>query len=119
MAKLLINIRGATEEEVIGMEAALEAQRIPCYRTEAGRWRLGVEALWVTRDQDYEEARRLVDEFQKAFSRERRQYWHDLQARGQAPTFFQHLFANPLKVGLALVGIAAVAALSLLPFMGW
>lgn len=119
MAQLLINTRGATEEEVTGMEAVLEERGIACYRTDAGRWRLGVDALWVTRDQDYDEARALVDQFQEAFSRERREHWQQLQAQGQAPTFIQHLLARPLKVGLALVAIVVVATISLLPFMGW
>ncbi|HEY7884209.1 MAG TPA: DUF6164 family protein [Cellvibrionaceae bacterium] len=116
MAKLLIKIRGATAEEVEGMVALLEEQQIACYLTDAGRWRIGVEALWLTHDDQYDRARELIDEFQQNFSRERREHWQQLRESGQAPTFLQQLFMHPIKVLLALVGITIIAAISLLPF---
>ena len=119
MATFLINIRGASDEEVSGMETLLQEQGIAHYRTDAGRWRLGVEALWLNHRDDYTEARALIDQFQETFSAERRELWQQLQAQGQAPGFLQYLFAHPFKASLTLLAIGAVLAVSLLPFIGW
>lgn len=117
MARLLIKTRGATEEEIEGMQQLLQEHQLACYHTDAGRWRIGVDALWIANEEDYPRARELVEQFQQDFSRERREHWQQLQAQGQAPTFIQGLFMQPVKVVLALVGIAAIAAISIVPFV--
>ena len=65
MAKLLFRLTHAPEEEALAITDLLDEHDIEYYRTEAGRWHLGVAALWVRDDAQYEQARALVDEYEQ------------------------------------------------------
>lgn len=75
MSRFLFRLHNVPEDEITDVMKLLEDHDINYYRTEAGRWYLGVAAFWVTNDDDYPQARSLLDEYQKqryeAFSEER------------------------------------------------
>jgi hypothetical protein len=106
---------GASAQEVDGLIERLQAEAIVCYTTDAGRWRLGVDGLWLAHDQDLPKARELAGEFQYEFSKESRADFERRLAEGSAPTFVSQLKQKPLMVIGAVVGVAAIALLSILP----
>ncbi|WP_339899868.1 DUF6164 family protein [uncultured Gilvimarinus sp.] len=117
MPKLLMRTTGASAEEVDGLMELLQKQGIVCYTTDAGRWRLGVDGLWLTHDEDAAKARQLAGEFQYEFSKESRADFERRLAEGTAPTFASQLRQRPLVVIGALLAVAAIAMLSLLPLL--
>ncbi|BFM19982.1 hypothetical protein R50076_10310 [Gilvimarinus japonicus] len=108
---------GASAEEVDGLIELLQNQGIACYTTQAGRWRLGVDGLWLVNDKDVTRARELGGEFQYHFSQESRADFERRLAEGTAPTFASQLRQRPLVVIGTLLAIAAIAMLSLLPLL--
>ncbi|MDO3381984.1 DUF6164 family protein [Gilvimarinus algae] len=116
MAVLLMKTGGASAEEVDGMIVRLDEAGIANYTTEAGRWRLGVDGLWLVHKEELDEATSLLAAYQREFSRDSRECYRAMAARGE--TGFGHqLKRHPLKVCLGLVGVAAILALSILPFI--
>lgn len=115
LPKLLMRTTGASAEEVDGLIELLQERGIVCYTTHAGRWRLGVDGLWLAHEEDLPRARELGGEFQYQFSKESREHFKRRLAQGTAPTFTSQLRQKPLIVVGAVLGIAAIALLSLLP----
>lgn len=91
MACLLMKTHGASREEVDGLMAALEAQGIACYLTDAGRWRIGVDGLWLSDVADLARAEHICREFQASFAEQSRQLYRARQQSGEAVNFWSYL----------------------------
>jgi hypothetical protein len=63
--KRVFDTRGAPEEEIAGIRELLQNHELDFYETSAGNWGLGSAALWITDEENYEVARRHIDEFQR------------------------------------------------------
>ncbi len=106
---------GASAAEIDGLIELLQSEGIVCYTTDAGRWRLGVDGLWLADDKDVPRARELGAGFQYEFSKESRADFERRLAEGTAPTFASQLRQRPMVVIGTVLAIAAIAMLSLLP----
>ena len=120
MSKLLLNLRMVLEDEADDVRAMLDAHRIEYYETRPSRWGVSHGGIWVTHDQDIEQARQLMAEYQA----QRRQRVRDERAAalrdGTAETFAGILRREPLRVVstvlaiLALLGLVALVPLLLM-----
>lgn len=117
MACLLMKTHGASREEVDGLMAALEAQGIACYLTDAGRWRIGVDGLWLSDVADLARAEHICREFQASFAEQSRQLYRARQQSGEAVNFWSYLARQPIKAIAGVLAIAFVLGLSVLPFI--
>lgn len=118
MATLLFRLTNVTEEEMWEVRQLLDAHHFDTYESHAGFWRLGIDAIWLRDATQLEEARAVLERYQ-AERLERVQQEHaDQVARGQAPTLWQRLRHHPLQIGLTLLAVLAILALTLLPFLG-
>lgn len=107
MAKLLFNLHQVPEEEANAVRQILDDHQISCYETNAGRWGISVAAIWLVNEDDYPEARALIDGIQA-----------ELAEHEPVPTRFADKFRErPVDVVLAAVAIAIVLGLTLWPFM--
>ncbi|WP_020210859.1 DUF6164 family protein [Gilvimarinus chinensis] len=117
MSHLLMRTGGAHFDEVAGLIERLDAEGIEHYQTDSGFWRLGVDALWVRNRDDAERAKQVLQEYQAQYQQEAQAQHHALHARGEAPSFIGQLWRHPIKMLLALAAVAAILAISLVPFM--
>ncbi len=108
MAQILFHLAGASEQEIEDIRALLLEHELPVYETSAGRWMLGVGAIWIKDDSRYQEARALIN----AYQREREQ-----APKPEPLSMWQHMQQQPLPFVLALLGLIVVAVVSVLPFM--
>ncbi|MGS2744878.1 DUF6164 family protein [Halomonas sp. LS-001] len=118
MAHLLFRLRHVTEEEALEVRQLLEEQGFDTYETQAGFFRLGVEAIWLRDNREKERAQAVLADYQaKRFERVRREH-QDALANGEAPTLWRRLVAHPLQVALVILAVAMIILLTLLPFIG-
>lgn len=108
MAQILFYLAGASEQEIEDIRTLLIEHELPVFETSAGRWMLGVGAIWIKDDSRYHEARALIDAYQRQ--------------REQAPkpeplSMWEHWRQEPLPFILALLGLVVVAVVSVMPFM--
>lgn len=109
MAKRVFSLRDVSDEEAEDVRALLTDNQIEFYETSAGRWQISVAALWVRHDDDFSQARTLIDHYQN----QRRE-----QFRNQPPTsFWRHLFSHPVESVFVVVALLFVLGLSLSPFL--
>lgn len=110
MAKLLFHLNSVDEEEANDVRTLLESASIPYYETHAGKWGISVAAIWVSNDEDFEQARRLIDEYQ--YERSQR-----LEENSEAEPMTERWKRRPVDLVLVLIGLCIVVGLSVWPFL--
>ncbi len=117
MRYLLFNLNNVPEDEADAVRQCLHEADIVFYETEAGRWKLGVSGIWLPSGEQKLLAQQVLHEYQQArfisFEQERAR----LKTLGWWNAFLEHLYKEPLQVSGAILGIVAVLAISILPFI--
>ncbi len=117
MSRLLFKLRGAPEDEVEEIRGLLESGGIEFFETHAGRWGLGMPALWVADDDRFQEARALIDRYEEQRSARQREAYERLRREGKARTFVDGIREDPVRFLFYLAVIATVAYFSIKPFV--
>ncbi|MDO3386930.1 DUF6164 family protein [Gilvimarinus sp. SDUM040013] len=108
---------GASAEEVDGLVAALEGEDIACYVTDSGRWKIGVDGLWLVNEAERERAIAVCEEFERSFAQQSMEQHRAMRERGEALNFLGHAMAHPIKTIAGIAAIVFILGLSLLPFI--
>ncbi|MDR5875170.1 DUF6164 family protein [Halomonas sp. CUBES01] len=117
MAHLLFRLRHVTDEEAMEVRQLLDAHGMDTYETQAGFFRLGVDAIWLRDLSQLETARALLADYQAERQIRARQAHQEAVERGDAPTLWRRFTAHPIQVTLVGVAIVLLIALTLLPFL--
>ncbi|CEP38027.1 MULTISPECIES: DUF6164 family protein [Halomonadaceae] len=118
MAELLFRLRHVTDEEAMEVRDLLAAHGFDTYETQAGFFRLGVDAIWLRNPHQHDAAIAALEAYQ-AERLERVQREHQaVVERGEQMTLWKRLAAHPLQVVLVLLAVTLIVALTLLPFLG-
>lgn len=118
MSTLLIRLNGAPDDEIEELRTLLTDHAIDFYETDAGRWGFSVAGFWLRDKAQLEEARALIDHYQRQRAEQARSAHAQKRSAGQQETLLTRLAADPLRTLLYLLLIGAVLYLSLLPFLG-
>ena len=118
MSKLLLNLRMVLDDEADEVRAMLDAHRIEFYETSPTRWGISHGGIWVTHDQDIDQAKSLMAAYQ-AERRERVRQERAAAVRdGTADTFASVLRNEPARVVLTALAILALLGLvALVPLL--
>jgi hypothetical protein len=115
MAKLLLNLRMVPDDEAADVRAFLAAHGIAWYETKPSRWGISYGGIWIERNEDLAEAKRLMAEYQTRRQADARAAHAQAKRDGTAETFADVFRADPLRVVLTLAAIAALLGLVALP----
>jgi len=116
MARLLFRLANVPADEAEDIRTLLTEHEIGFYETDAGFWRVGLDAIWLLDNQREQDARALIAKYQRERSASHRNNCVQLEATGQAPGFGQMLLQQPLRVLGVVIAIVFVLGLSLIPF---
>ncbi|MDN7133482.1 DUF6164 family protein [Halomonas sp. MC140] len=118
MAELLFRLRHVTDEEAMEVRDLFAAHGFDTYETQAGFFRLGVDAIWLRNPHQHEAATAALNAYQaERLERVQREHLAAVE-RGEAATLWRRLAAHPVQVVLVLLAVGLIAALTLLPFLG-
>ncbi|MCB8888407.1 DUF6164 family protein [Vreelandella malpeensis] len=118
MAHLLFRLRHVTDEEAQEVRALLFERGFDVYETQAGFFRLGVDAIWLRRDDQRDAAEGALDAYQKERQADQRRAFEQARARGENPTLWRRFMAHPVQVALTLAAVLVIVLLTLAPFVG-
>jgi hypothetical protein len=117
MAKLLFSMHGVSEDEIQEVRELVQGLECETYETDAGRWGIGIAAIWLRDDEQYPTARTALDAYQQA----RYQGAEKERLYLQKLTVLQGLYIkfrqDPQKFALTVLGLAAVIGLTVYPFL--
>jgi hypothetical protein len=117
MARLLFKLAQVPDDEAQEIRALLNEHRIDYYETDAGFFRVGLDAIWLADGTQEERARELIREYQAARVIREQQNYAQLVEAGQVPSVWQVFCARPIRFIASAIAIIFVAGLTLLPFV--
>ncbi|MEX0730352.1 MAG: DUF6164 family protein [Aquisalimonadaceae bacterium] len=117
MAKQLMNLRNVPDDEADEVRALLAEHRIDFYETPPHQWGLSMGAIWLRDDARKEEAKRLLEAYQKQrYARVHAE--HEAQKRaGTADTVASLFRRDPLRFLLYLALVGVILYFSIKPFL--
>ena len=117
MSKLLFKMRYVPEDEAQEVRDLLQKNNIEFYETFAGNWSISVPALWLSHDEQFEEARKLIEEYQSDRTARVKQRFLDQKIKGGKLTVITVFLQDPLRFIFSLLAIFFVLYLSLRFFL--
>ena len=117
MATLLFKLRHVPDDEAEEVRALLEENEIETYETSAGNWKISMPAIWLTNDNQLDQARLLLGNYQQQRYQQAKQDYDNLQRQGESKTLWQNFLVNPLRVTISIGLITLVLYLSLQLFL--
>ncbi len=117
MARLLFKLAQVPTDEAQDIRDLLEANNIHYYETDAGFFRVGLDAIWLPDGSQEEQARELILRYQQERRAQQQATYAQLVKAGEMPGFWQNFRAQPLRYLLLLCAIIFVAGITLVPFL--
>lgn len=117
MAKLLFRLTQVPDDEAQDIRALLEEHDIRYYETNAGFFRVGLDAIWLADGMQEERARELIRTYQAERCVRQQENYAQLVESGQVPSVWQRFCAQPIRFIASALAIVFVAGLTLIPFV--
>ena len=117
MSAILFKLRGVPEDEAEEVRDLLETNKFDYYETSAGRWRLGMAAIWLEDEVKLERARILIHEYQIERSLRIRAEYEKLKREGKLETIIDRMKREPIQFVFYLVVIFLIVYFSIKPFI--
>ena len=117
MARLLFRLAQVPDEEANEIRALLSEHQIHYYETDAGFFRVGLDAIWLRDGSQEEQARELIRVYQAERALRQQQNYAQLLEAGEVPGLWQHFCAHPVRFIATLIALVFVTGLTLIPFI--
>lgn len=117
MPTRLFALNGVPDDEAEDVRALLSAAGINYYETPAGNWGISSPALWLNDDSQREQARSMIDAYQRERAIRVREEYAQLRREGRHRTLIDVIRENPLRFFVYLAVIVAIVYFSTKPFM--
>ncbi len=117
MARLLFKLAQVPDDEANDIRTLLAEHSIAFYETDAGFWRVGLDAIWLVNGEQESQARELIQRYQQERLAQQRDIHARLAEQGDIPSVWQRVKAHPVRALGLLLAISFVLALTLLPFV--
>lgn len=116
MAKILLRLRMAPDDEAQDVRDLLDKHSIPWFETTAGRFGVSFPAIWLRDDDDFDRAKTLLDQYQEQRRINARAQFDQQVQEGRAETFLSRLLSHPLQIVFILAAVVIIAYFSIVPF---
>ena len=110
-------MRYVPEDEAQEVRDLLDDNNIKFFETFAGNWSISIPALWVSDDEQFEEAREIIEEYQFSRTARIKQSLMAQKIRGEILTTAKVFLQDPLRFIFSLIAIFIVLYLSLRFFL--
>lgn len=117
MGRLLLNRRNVPDEELLEVRELLQEHGIGYYETEPSRWMISFGGIWLRDESQAEEAKALLEEYQRQRAERERARYEAERAAGEHETLGHRFRRYPLRFIAMLAGIGVVLYLALMPFL--
>lgn len=117
MASLLFKLNNVPNDEADEVRALLTEHKIPFYETNAGFFRVGLDAIWLHDSTQLEMAKQLLKDYQQKRTESQRTIYQESLQKGDVETFLQRMLNQPIRVFAAIVAVLFVLTLTLVPFL--
>ena len=117
MPKLLFNMHGAPDDEIEEVRELCEEHELLVYETEVGRWGIGLAAIWLREEDQYKEAKAILDDYQKTRYENAQEDRKKMQSLSLAEGLYVKFKQDPNQFFLTLLALAIILGVTLYPFL--
>lgn len=117
MAKLLFKMYGVPEDEIEDVRALCEQYELEIYETEMGRWGIGIAAIWLRHNNQYDQAKEVLEEYQQQRFENAQESRREVEKLNLMQGLYVRFKQDPESFFLSLLGMAAILGISLYPFL--
>lgn len=117
MSKLLFRLKDVPDDEANDIRELLNKHQLDCYETDDGRWRIGVAAIWLKDDDEYDHARALINEYQMHRYQRSQEEQKALQEQGLETSLLKSFLQRPLAFLMVILIVCVVVFISVYPFL--
>ena len=113
MSKLLFKMRNVPEDEAQEVRELLDSNNIEFFETFAGSWGISLPAIWLKREDQLEQARVLLDEYQSERTNRLKHEYELSRQLGETKTIWHSFTENPFRfiAYMSLVGLVLFLSL--------
>lgn len=116
MTILLFKLNHVPDDEANDIRELLAENEIQYYETDAGFFRVGLDAIWLQNKVQFEQAKKLIDDYQVQRSQQQRDAYIQQQEQGEALTLWQKFLAQPVRFVATVIAVLFILILTLVPF---
>lgn len=113
----LFSLRHVPDDEAQELRELLDKHHIDYYETQAGNWGISAGAFWLRGEEQWQQAKQLIDDYQHQRAILAQQEYQRQQQAGESPTFFSNLKRRPLQLLFYLAAVLFILYFSLKPFL--
>lgn len=117
MPSLIFKLHNVPDDEAQDVRNLLADNDIRFYETDAGFWRVGLDAIWLPDDSQAESARALINAYQTERNTQQRLHYAGLVEQGAAPGLWKKIVAHPVRFMGIVLAILFTLGLTLAPFV--
>lgn len=117
MAKLLFKMYGVPDDEIEDVRELCMTHDFAVYETDVGRWGIGLAAIWLSDDTQYDAAKTVLDEYQQARYQNAQEERARINSLSLAEGLYVKFKQDPNQFFITLLGLTAVLGLTLYPFL--
>jgi len=113
----LFRLRNVPEDEAEEIRELLEKNKIDFYETPAGNWGISMPAIWLNDDEQLDEAKALLDQYQTERQASARKQREQNKRDGKNVSMISELFSNSIQYIIYIAIAAVVLYFSIKPFL--
>lgn len=117
MASLLFKLNNVPDDEAEEVRALLTEHQIPFYETNAGFFRVGLDAIWLHDSSQLETAKQLLKDYQQKRTELQRGLYQESLQKGEVETIWQRMCNQPIRFLAAILAVLFVLTITLVPFL--
>lgn len=115
----LFRLKNVPEDEAEDIRNLLASNNIEHYETPAGNWGVSMPAIWLQEDEQLEQAKSLIDQYQnQRVARVRNEYELN-KKEGKRQNILAELLGNPIQFVLYIAIAAVILYFSIKPFLNF
>jgi len=119
MSVRLFNLRNVPEDEADEVRQLLAGNGIDFYETYAGNWGVSSPGIWLRDDSHLEQAKELIEAYQRERAATARTTYEQLRREGRHPTVIHNIRRHPLQFILLVLLALFILYVSLSPFLNF
>jgi len=115
MATLLFKLRNVPDDEAEEIRDVLQNNNIDFYETNAGSWGISLPAIWLHSNEQFEQGKRLIAEYQQQRSKQAQSAHAEQCKHGTQRTILTLMMESPIKWFAYILAILFVLYLTTIP----
>lgn len=116
MAHLVFKLRNVPDDEAEEVRCLLEDNEIYYYETDSGRFGLGFAAMWMKDDDQLEQAKALIKQYQIERYQQANKNLEALEQAGERVSRLDFFMTRPIRFSILLIFASALAYFTVIPF---